>query len=137
MEAGLRLLFQAAQKEIVPPPAQNDIGDDLPDGIVILRLFSGEKGMMVQNELTDGLEILGEEGTGAQASKAARFTTRTCSMAVTCFLWGVVFIVPEVVQPEKANLPEGASARKGYRVSPFRGGRTKIKSRELMRSRKG
>ena len=23
--------------------------------------------MMVQNELTDGLEILGEEGTGAQA----------------------------------------------------------------------
>ena len=133
MEAGLRLLFQAAQKEIVPPPAQNDIGDDLPDGIVILRLFSGEKGMMVQNELTDGLEILGEEGTGAQAG----FTTRTCSMAVTCFLWGVVFIVPEVVQPEKANLPEGASARKGYRVSPFRGGRTKIKSRELMRSRKG
>ena len=67
MEAGLRLLFQAAQKELVPPPAQNDIGDDLPDGIVILRLFSGEKGMMVQNELTDGLEILGEEGTGAQA----------------------------------------------------------------------
>ena len=131
MEAGLRLLFQAAQKEIVPPPAQNDIGDDLPDGIVILRLFSGEKGMMVQTELTDGLEILGEDGTGA------RFTTRTCSMAVTCFLWGVVFLVPEVVQPEKANLPEGASARKGYRVSPFRGGRTKIKSRELMRSRKG
>ena len=66
MEAGLGLPLQPAEEEVFPAPAENAVGDDLPHRGVILRLLPGEKGMVVQNELAEVVQMVGDPHLPAQ-----------------------------------------------------------------------
>ena len=66
VEAGLGLPLQPAEEEVFPAPAENAVGDDLPHRGVILRLLPGEKGMVVQNELAEVVQMVGDPHLPAQ-----------------------------------------------------------------------
>ena len=61
-------LYRVGGDEFVvfPAPAENAVGDDLPHRGVILRLLPGEKGMVVQNELAEVVQMVGDPHLPAQ-----------------------------------------------------------------------
>ena len=83
---------------------------------------------MVQNELTDGLGDFGrgrDRGPGGPPKR--RGLQRGLAPWQSPAFCGVLCLLYQKWSSLKGKLARRASARKGYRVSPFRGGRNEDK----------
>lgn len=126
MEAGLGLPLQPAEEEVFPAPAENAVGDDLPHRGVILRLLPGEKGMVVQNELAEVVQVVGDPHLPAQFG-FQRLAVYHKNLFHSVHLLSNGFLSVSQRFPGKGS----------YRRSSSRSGKTKMNRRELTKSRKG